>query len=257
MIETPVYQIPLIEVERPPTEDELPYDDGVPMETWRHKLQMDMLLDPLYNAWSGRDFFAGGNMFVYFSPHQVRDYDFRDPDVFVVLDVPYRERKSWVVWEEGKAPDVIIELLSESTAHVDKGEKKRIYQNRLRTPEYFWYDPFNYELAGFALQKGVYQPIKPDKQGRLFSNQLNLMLVQWEGKFKGTETSWLRWATPEGHVLPTDEESKKEAQQQAAEAQQQAAEAQQQAAKAEQHTNELAAVLERYRQQYGDLPAET
>jgi Uma2 family endonuclease len=38
----------------------------------------------------------------------------------VVLDVPRRERKSWVVWEEEKAPDVVIELLSESTAKKDK-----------------------------------------------------------------------------------------------------------------------------------------
>jgi len=48
-----------------------------------------------------------------------------------------------VVWEEGKAPDVIIELLSESTATQDKTVKKEIYQNQMRFPEYFWYDPFN------------------------------------------------------------------------------------------------------------------
>jgi hypothetical protein len=43
----------------PPTQYELPCDDGVPMETQRHKLQMDMLIDTLSpwlamrNDWQG------------------------------------------------------------------------------------------------------------------------------------------------------------------------------------------------------------
>jgi len=89
-------------------------------------------------------------MFVYYSLEQARNQDFKGPDVFVVLVVPRRERKSWVVWEEGKGPDVVIELLSNSTAEHDKTAKKQTYQNRLRVPEYFWFDPFNPEdLAGF------------------------------------------------------------------------------------------------------------
>ncbi|PMB38184.1 hypothetical protein CEN47_06955 [Fischerella thermalis CCMEE 5319] len=31
----------------PPTQAELPYDDGEPMESQRHKLQMDLLIDAL------------------------------------------------------------------------------------------------------------------------------------------------------------------------------------------------------------------
>ena len=115
----------------PPTQDELPCDDGMPMETERHKLQMDLLIYPL-KPWLDRypeGSYVGGNMFVYFSLEQVRKQDFRGPDVFVALDVPRRERKSWVVWEEGKGPDVVIELLSEATAREDKGRKKLIYQN--------------------------------------------------------------------------------------------------------------------------------
>ncbi len=46
----------------------------------------------------------------------------------MVLGVPARERKSWVVWEESKDPDVVIELLSEKTAVEDKGRNKTIYQ---------------------------------------------------------------------------------------------------------------------------------
>lgn len=67
--------------------------------------------------------YVRGNMFVYFSIAQVRNQDFREPDFFAVLGIPKKKRKSWVVWEEEKAPDVVIELLSKSTAQLDKNEK--------------------------------------------------------------------------------------------------------------------------------------
>jgi Uma2 family endonuclease len=113
----------------PPTQAELPCDDGIPMETQRHKYQMDLLIETL-ELWLAQreDGFVSGNMFVYYSLAQVRNKDFKGPDFFVVLDIPKGERRSWVVWEEGKAPDVVIELLSESTAQADKNEKKLIYQ---------------------------------------------------------------------------------------------------------------------------------
>jgi hypothetical protein len=48
-----------------PTEDDLPCDDGEPMETLRHRLQMELLihsLDPWTRACG--DCFVGGNMFL-------------------------------------------------------------------------------------------------------------------------------------------------------------------------------------------------
>lgn len=235
-----------VAVVRPPTQDELPYDDGMPMESQRHVMQLQLLMDPLHLLWEGRqDVYVNGNMFVYFSLEQVRN--FRGPDFFVALDVPKRERKSWVVWEEGKGPDVIIELLSESTAAHDKGEKKDIYQNCLRVPEYYWFDPFSAEWAGFALQHGRYEAIVEDNQGRLISQTLSLALVRWEGVYQEVEARWLRWATLSGALLPTPQEVAVAAQRQVVEAQQQAAEAQQQAAT-------LEAMLARYRARFGDLP---
>ena len=74
-------------------------------------------------------------------------------------------------------------------------------------PEYFWYDPFNpQDWAGFQLQAGTYRPISQDEQGRLISQVLKLALVQWSGTYKSIETTWLRWATLEGSLLPTAEE---------------------------------------------------
>src|SRR5882724_8454981 len=65
----------------PPSEYELPYDAGRPLETPRHALQLQWRRDPLRLSWTGRqDLFIGGNMFVYLSLHQVRTQDFRGPD---------------------------------------------------------------------------------------------------------------------------------------------------------------------------------
>lgn len=195
----------------PPGEDDLPSSDGMPMETDRHVQQMNLLVETLKLAWTDRDdAYVAGNMFVYFSPDQVRNEDFRGPDVFAVQGVTKRERKSWVVWQEGKGPDIVIELLSESTAHVDKTRKKLIYQDKLRVPEYVWFDPFTGELAGFALRDGAYEPIDPDAMGRLHSRQLGLVLLHWQGTYNGIEAVWLRWALPDGIVLPTSAERAEE-----------------------------------------------
>jgi len=232
-----------------PTEDDLPCDDGEPMETLRHRLQMELLIHGL-TPWARArgDCFVGGNMFLYFSSEQLRGKDFRGPDVFAVLGVSPRERKSWVVWDEEKAPDVIIELLSDSTAQTDKIEKKRIYQDRLRVAEYFWFDPWSPEdFAGFTLTDGRYRPLTPDAPGRIPSPLLNLSLRWWDGEYAGIETRWLRWADADGNILPTDTEAAQAAAQaaqaaaQAAQTEAATAKADADAARTEAHTAKSAA----------------
>lgn len=192
-----------------PTQANLPCDDGVPMETERHKKQMDLLVYSL-EPWliqHPQGGYVGGNMFVYYSFKQIRQQDFKGPDVFVVLGVPHGERKSWVVWEEGKTPDLIIELLSESTAKEDKTRKKLIYQNQLKVAEYFWFDPFNPDdFAGFRISDNCYEAL-PLESDHFVSQQLGLTLIRWQGVYKGVETIWLRWATLAGELLLLPEES--------------------------------------------------
>ncbi len=240
------------ELIRPPSQDELPSCDDIPMETGRHRIQMELLLDALERWLVPRpDGFVAGNMFVYFNPDQVKTYDFRGPDVFVVLGVPKGERRSWVVWEEGKAPDVVIELISDSTAPVDKHAKKLIYQNRLRVPEYFWFHPFNPDdWAGFRLEGGTYQPIPLTPHRQLISQTLGLALTHWHGTYKTITTTWLRWALPDGELLPTAEEA---AQQRANQAQQRADQAEQRATEEQQRAEHAES---RLRQVVGQLLAQ-
>ena len=195
----------------PPGEDELPCCDGEPMETERHRRQMNLLIESLDYAWRNRDdVFIGGNMFVYYSELQVKKNDFRGPDVFVVLDTVRRERKSWVVWQEnGRTPDVVIELVSESTEHIDRGEKMRIYARNMRVGEYYIYDPLSYRLDGFRLNTATcsYEAIEPDADGDLPCAQLGLRLGIRHGRDAHIETNWLRWLDTSGEVLPTKNEA--------------------------------------------------
>lgn len=195
-----------------PTQDELQYSDGEPMENDFHVLQMFLLIETLEMAWAGRDCFAGGNMFLHFRVDDalrgVRNR-FRGPDVLVAVGVPNRSqrpRKSWVVWEEGKPPDVVIEVLSASTAAEDLGEKKRVYQDEVRVPEYYCFDPESLEIFGFRLADRRYEPIAPDAAGRYPSRGLGLMLGVWEGEYYRWPSHWLRWFTTEGELLPTGAE---------------------------------------------------
>ncbi len=189
---------------RPPTQDELPYSDGEPFESDLHGAQLTLLREPLHILLKGRkDVFVGSNMYVYFSPDQEEVFDFKGPDFFVSNGVKPSERKSYLVWEEQKAPDVVIELTSPITAEDDHGLKKSIYQNRLRVPEYFICDPYTDEFNGYSLHNGVYEPIEPDAHGRLQCKQLNLFLTRWKGEFYNCNANWLRWTAPSGLILPT------------------------------------------------------
>jgi Uma2 family endonuclease len=182
-----------------PPGDLLSYEP--PMETYLHLQQMILLLKCLEWWWRDRsDFFAAGNLTIYYSLQQRKSEFFRGPDFFVVLGTERKPRQSWVVWQEGgQYPHVIIEILSDSTAETDRGLKKQIYQDIFRTPEYFWFDPNSFEFQGFQLVGGQYQPLEANEQGCLWSQQLQLFL--------GLENGQLRFLTPQGKLVPTAEES--------------------------------------------------
>jgi Uma2 family endonuclease len=231
------------EEHQPPTD--LIFDDGEPLETKRHRIAMNVLIRSLEHAWNDRkDFFSGGNMFVYYNRNQLRNRDFRGPDFFAVLGVDgTTSRQGWVVWdEEGRYPDVIVELMSPSTAHIDTGVKKELYEQTFRTPDYFVFNPFDpNSLQGWRLNGNFrYQQLKPNSQGWLWCQTLGMWLGTWEGIVERETAVWLRFYDPSGNLILLPEE---DARQQADAAQQQADAAQQQAEQERLRADRLAAKL--------------
>ncbi len=103
------------------------------------------------------------------------------PDVFVTLGIPDdgRRRDAYLIWEEGKGPDFVIELTSKSTRREDQGIKLELYRDVLKVPEYFLFDPYDESLQpplkGYRLVGGEYVPIEP-VEGRLPSEVTGLHL---------------------------------------------------------------------------------
>ena len=175
--------------------------DEPEMESPLHYTQLLILVTCLEWLWRDReDFFIGANLTIYYSRQQLKNRDFRGPDFFIVKNTEKRPRASWVIWEEnGKYPNLIIELLSDSTAQVDKGLKKQLYANQFHTPEYFWFSPTTLELVGWRLAGSEYEKIKPSENGWYWSQELGLYLGIWENK--------LRYFSVEGKLIPTPEEA--------------------------------------------------
>jgi Uma2 family endonuclease len=201
---------------------ELVLEDGEPLETEWHTYELPLLRTLIRQAMveQGRtDFYAGVNIFVYYSVQQAREVaeevesgheqkTFRGPDVFWVGGVdPNRERKVWIAWEEGgRLPDVIFEMLSPSTAKKDRTEKRDLYARVFGTAEYFLYDPETRELEGLHLAGRAYRPIPPDVNGRLWSQQLKAHVGLWHGVYEDREGDWVRLFRPDGSLIPTPEE---------------------------------------------------
>ena len=166
------------------TEIIYPETDGEPMaETDTHRDQMtELLIQPLMEHFRDNpEVYVSGNLLLYYEEGNPQSCV--APDVFVVLGIPAGQRRIYKVWEEGKAPDVVIELTSASTRRKDLGEKRFLYED-LGVREYFLFDPL-YEyldppLIGFRLQGGYYSPIPhvalPDKEWEMASEVLKLVL---------------------------------------------------------------------------------
>jgi Uma2 family endonuclease len=155
---------------------EFPESDGKPMgETGIHVNQILALYGALRLFFRFRvDVYAGANMFIYYEPTDPRQ-NFC-PDVFAAFGVASGERRTWKAWEEGKIPDVMIEITSKSTRREDTREKRALYED-LGVREYFLFDPLHEylkpRLQGYRSVDGRFELLNGDP---LYSEVLGLEL---------------------------------------------------------------------------------
>src|SRR5581483_761805 len=178
--------------------------DGEPLESPWHFAAIALLIDLVHCWWEGRkDYFVGGNIFLYYSWHKSKKQDYKGPDFLFAKGVDgTRPRKYWAIWEEdGRYPDVLMELLSPTTAQIDRTTKKKLYEQTFRIPEYFWYDPVTQRFEGWRFRSGEeYQPIPLNEEGWLWSQELGLWLGLWEGEHMGIKAVWPRFYDPQGRL---------------------------------------------------------
>ena len=130
----------------------------------------------------------------------------RNPDLAVALDADrdaFLRRNGYIISEQGKPPDFVLEIASRSTARIDLGQKREDY-GLMGIPEYWRFDEtgeyYGARLAGDGLVKGRYEPIpiRELSEGVLqgYIEVLDLH-IRWEHGNLG----WYDPAT--GHHIPT------------------------------------------------------
>jgi Uma2 family endonuclease len=181
-------------------EIEYPESDGQPMaETDKHRDLMFALIASLQNYFvSEPDVYVSGNLLLYY----IEDDPTKcvAPDVFVVRGVGKHERRIYKLWEEGRAPNFVIEASSRKTTKEDLGWKKQLYA-WFGVAEYFIFDPehkLKPPLRAFRLCGKEYVE-EAVTDNRVMSAELGLELVN-TGKT-------LRLLNPQtGQLLPTPQE---------------------------------------------------
>ena len=143
---------------------EYPCSDGQPMaETEVHGACM-MYVTYALRRWFDRrgqgDVYVGSNNFLYYEQGNPRAAV--SPDVYVVVGAPAHLRDTYLLWNEPKGPDFVLEVTSASTRRVDERRKRDVYA-ALGVSEYFLYDPraeyLTPPLQGWRLRDGGYRPL--------------------------------------------------------------------------------------------------
>lgn len=203
-----------------PSED--PEEPGLPDEF--HLLQSELLRlmfrPPTYRE---DQVFTASDLNLYYDVRHPQWY--KRPDWFAVLGVSrlYEEqdlRLSYVTWQEGVNPFVVVELLSPGTEGEDLGRHLRdasqppnkwtVYEQVLRIPYYFVFNRYTNEFQAFGLMMDRYQPLSRKGQG-IWIEQAQLGLGLWEGEYQGINRVWLRWYDQNQNWLltPSEQESQR------------------------------------------------
>ena len=189
-----------------PVTVEYPSSDGKPVA--ESDIQRDYLLyavDALQQHFRERqDVYVTGNLLLYYEEGNRRAMV--APDVFVVMGAPNHRRSSYLLWQEPKGPDFVLEVTSKSTRQEDQGPKRELYR-RLGVREYWQYDPTGDYLApglqGFELRGGEYEPV-PARELEVGLLALSSVVLGLELRLDGSE---LRLYDPVGcRVLGTRQE---------------------------------------------------
>ncbi|MFZ4727657.1 MAG: Uma2 family endonuclease [Pseudanabaena sp.] len=183
---------------------ELVGESGLPDEF--HRIQADLLKETCKpNGYKPEEILLASDLNLYYDARHTQWY--KRPDWYMVLGVPRATqqkdlRLSYVIWQEGIAPFLVVELLSPGTEDDDLGQRPReinqpptkwdVYERILRVPYYVVYDRYEKNLRAFKMSGLRYEPIVIT-ENRFWLNEIDLGLGLWQGVYQGVEGLWLRW----------------------------------------------------------------
>ncbi|MBN3887958.1 MAG: Uma2 family endonuclease [Nostoc sp. JL31] len=201
---------------------EYPEDSGLSDEfhLFQPQLLRETFCPPNYPA---EEVFVASDLNLYYDLRHTLWY--KRPDWFAAVGVSrlYEQqnlRLSYVIWQEGVAAFVVVELLSPGTEKEDLGQTLReinqpptkweVYERILRVPYYIVFDRYTDKLQVFQLVADSYSALDLSTP-RVWMPGLELGLGLWRGSYQGIERLWLRWYDASGNWLftPLERESQR------------------------------------------------
>jgi Uma2 family endonuclease len=192
-----------------PNVDDLITEDDTPVDNIFSEKQQRLLTESLYSSWAGpgegRPFVVLANVGLFYGMYEPPLV----PDVMLSLDVRlpsdplFKRNRSYFIWEYGKQPDVVIEVVSNQKGG-ELSDKMREYE-RIRILYYVVFDPFE-ELGRipfrlYELHVGNYV-----QRADGWLEEIGLGLKLWQGAYEGVEAQWLRWSDRDGMLIPSGSE---------------------------------------------------
>ncbi|QTA83596.1 DUF820 [Desulfonema limicola] len=201
LLKTEYYDIPEPDISHIITEDDTPVDNIF------SEKQQRLLTESLSISWKpGRPFISLANVGIFYGINLPAIV----PDVMVSLDVKYAEdvwkkkNCSYFVWEFGKPPEIVIEVVSNK-----EGGETDVKMRKYAQAGVWYYIIFDPQkliqkdiVRAYELSTGAYIP-KLD----LFLPKVNIGVKLWEGSFDGIQAQWLRWCDKDGSLMATGKES--------------------------------------------------
>ncbi|MBI3926222.1 MAG: Uma2 family endonuclease [Armatimonadetes bacterium] len=178
-------------------------EDDEPVDNWFQERQQRLLPESLYASWRPkRPFLAAADVGLFYKISEQAVV----PDVMVSLDVTVPQdwwedhNRSYMVWEFGKPPDLVVEVVSNRKG----GEEEKLARYaRMGVGVSVIYDPLlllsKRPLRVYALHVGRYVDVLDPS----WLEELELGLTLWEGNYEGMKATWLRWCDHQNRILPT------------------------------------------------------
>ncbi len=188
-----------------PDVDDLVTEDDTPLDNIFSEKQQRLLTEPLYSTRLGRPFAAMANVGLFYQTHHPPLV----PDMLLSLgveipaDVWSKSHRAYFVWEFGKPPDVVIEVVSNREGH--ELDSKVADYAAIGVKYYAVFDPERllgerlvhfYELHGASYVE----------RASLWMHDIGLGLLLWDGDYEGMSARWLRWCDSAGNPIATGAE---------------------------------------------------